>query len=110
MEAMLRSISVLRLTCGTDSKMYHYPYLARDSFGGDHGAYEQKSRDFVVAEAGHIIDELKSHGVSAAPISPISWRRFAQFFGIDPKAEFVRPKLPVTTNGDEDMESPFSDD
>ena len=110
MEAMLRSISVLRLTCGTDSKMYHYPYLARDSFGSDHGAYEQKSRDFVVAEAGHIIDELKSHGVSAAPISPISWRRFAQFFGIDHKAEFVRPKLPVTTNGDEDFESPFSDD
>lgn len=110
MEAMFRSISVLRLTCGTDNKMYHYPYLARDSFGGDHGAYEQKSREFVLAEAERIIDELKAHGVSAAPISPISWRRFAQFFGIDPKAEFVRPKLPVTTNGDEDFESPFSDD
>ena len=110
MEAMFRSIPILKMACGTERMAYNYPYLARDSFGGDHGAYEQKSRDFVVAEAGHIIDELKSHGVSAAPISPISWRRFAQFFGIDPKAEFVRPKLPVTTNGDEDMESPFSDD
>lgn len=110
MEAMLRSIPILRMACGTERMAYNYPYLARDSFGGDHGTYEQKSREFVVAEAGHIIDELKADGVSAAPISPISWKRFAQFFGIDPNAEFVRPKLLVTTNGDEDFESPFSDD
>lgn len=109
MGAMLRSVPVLRFADIQDPMMYHYPYIARDAFGGDPGAFEQKSRDFVVAEVEHVIAELKAKGEPSCPNPEISWKRFARFFGIPEEARYERPKTLVAVGAEGGNESPFGE-
>lgn len=110
MGAMLRSVPVLKFADFHDPMMYHYPYIARDAFGEDHRAFEQKSRDFVLAEVEHLIAELKAKGESSCPNLEISWKRFARFFGIPEEARFERPRTMVAVGAKGEDEHPFGKD
>ena len=110
MGAMFRSVPVLRFADFQDPMMYHYPYIARDAFGKDHRAFEQKSRDFVLAEVEQLIAELKAKGEPSCPNLEISWKRFARFFGIPEEARFERPRTMVAIGAEGEDEHPFGKD
>lgn len=95
--ALLCSTPVLRIEASCNNREgLNYPYIARDSFGGDHGAFERKTRDFAAAEIEHHVRELKAQGASISPEFKVCWKRYASFFGVPEGAEFKRPKINIT--------------
>ena len=95
--ALLCSTPVLRIEAScNDRGGLNYPYIARESFDGDHGAFERKTRDFAAAEIEHHVRELKAQGASMSPELMVCWKRYASFFGVPEGAEFKRPKINIT--------------
>lgn len=109
MNAMLASVPFLNLTAPIGPEYFNYTPLARDSFGGDYGAFELKSRNFVVAEVENAMGKLKARGLSRFPKQTLDWKRFAQFFGIPEDARYERPKTMVAVGTSGENESPFGE-
>ena len=109
MNAMLDSVQFVNLTAPIGPEYLNYTPLARDSFGGDYGAFELKSRDFVVAEVENAMGELKARGLSRFPKQTLDWKRFAQYFGIPENAQYERPKTMVAVVAEGNNESPFGE-
>ena len=107
---LVTAVPILGLVQDFDSKRYDYMPIARESFGGDLGGLERKTRDFVAAVADDYIGRLKTEGHSKLPKLQATWKMYAQFFKIDPDAVWSPPKTCMAVESEGDFESPFGND